>query len=417
MNRKQVLNNATLAIQNEKIIFIGKNPPANMSAETKINARGKVALPGLVNCHTHVPMTLFRGLAEDQPLNDWLKQTMWPLEAKLRSQHVYAGALLGCLEMIKGGTTCFADMYFHEDKVAAAVEKSGLRGVLAEGIIEGNDERRGMRLFQKSVDFVRDFNGHADGRVSVMLAPHSAYNCSAELLSRIGEEASKLKVGVHIHLSESDVMFRELKKKLGVSEVQFLDGIGFFNNHVLAAHCIRLSKSDMQILARHAAGVAYVPVSNMKLGLGIAKAKNLIDLGVNVGFGTDGPASNNSLDMFETMKTGALLQKLLYENPTVLSAFETLQMATLNGAKALGIDKHVGSLEVGKKADIILVDLSKPHLKPLHDVCASLVYSAHASDVDTTIVNGQVLMENRHVMTLDEEAVMEDADRALSGLL
>jgi len=220
-----------------------------------------------------------------------------------------------------------------------------------------------------------------------------------------------------MHLSESDAMFRKLGEKHGISEVQFLDSMGFFNNHVLAAHCIRLSEMDMLVLSKHGVNVAYVPVSNMKLGLGIAKAKNLIDLGVNVGFGTDGPASNNSLDMFETMKAGALLQKLLYENPTVLSAFETLQMATLNGAKALGIDKHVGSLEVGKKADIILVDLSKPHLKPLHDVCASLVYSAHASDVDTTIVNGQVLMENRHVMTLDEEAVMEDADRALSGLL
>jgi 5-methylthioadenosine/S-adenosylhomocysteine deaminase len=417
MNRKEILENATLAIENGKIVFIGKNPPANISAETKINVKGKVALPGLINCHTHVPMTLFRGMAEDRPLDDWLKRTIWPLEAKLRPEHVYAGALLGCLEIIKGGTTCLADMYFHEDKVAAAVEKSGLRGVLAEGIIEGNDERRGMRLFQKSVDFVRDFNGHADGRISVMLAPHSAYACGSELLSRISKEASELKVGVHIHLSESDAMFRKLGEKHGISEVQFLDSMGFFNNHVLAAHCICLSEMDMQVLSKHGVNVAYVPVSNMKLGLDIAKAKSLLDLNVNVGFGTDGPASNNSLDMFETMKTGALLQKLLYEDPAVLPAFETLQMATLNGAKALGIDKHVGSLEAGKRADLILVDFSKPHLKPLHDVYASLVYSAHAGDVDTVIVNGQILMENRHVTMLDEEAIMEDADKAFSSLI
>ncbi len=417
MNRKPLLNNATLAIKNGKIVFIGKDSSANISAEIKINAKGKVALPGIINCHTHVPMTLFRGLAEDQPLDDWLKRTIWSLEAKLRPEHVYAGALLGCLEMIKGGTTCFADMYFHEDKVAEAVEKSGLRGVLAEGIIAGTSGRRGMRMFQKSVDFAENFNGCAGGRVTVMLAPHSAYSCSSELLSRIREEASKLKIGVHIHLSESDAMFREIKEKHGISEVQFLDRIGFFNNHVLAAHCIHLSKKDMQILSKHAANVAYVPVSNMKLGLGIAKAKNMLDLNINVGLGTDGPASNNSLDMFETMKTGALLQKLFYENPTVLPAFETLQMATINGAKALGIDKHVGSLEVGKSADIILVDFSKPHLKPLHDVYASLVYSARASDVDTVIVNGQVLMENRRLTILDEEAIMENADKSLSNLL
>ena len=414
MNGKDFIENGALAIKNGKITFIGKSASAtNIEAETRINAKGKVAMPGLINCHTHVPMTLFRGIAEDQPLDTWLKETIWPLEAKLSPEDVYVGALLGCLEMIKNGTTCFADMYFHEDMVAKATEKSGLRAVLAEGIIEAGNKILGKKMLHKSASFAKRFHGYANGRVRTMLGPHAAYTCSPALLKKISERASELNVGVHLHLAESKAMFKEY----GSSEVEFLDKIGFLKSHVLAAHCINLSSKDMHILSKRGVNVVHVPVANMKLGLGVAKIKDLLDLGVNVSLGTDGPASNNSLDMFETLKIAALLQKLAYQNPTVMPAYEVLKMATINGAKALGIGESMGSLEVGKKADIVLIDLSKPHLKPLHNIYANIVYSAHGSDVDTVIVDGKILMENRQVKTLDEQAIMEKAEKTALDLL
>jgi len=418
MNDKDCVKDGMLLIKNGKIAFVGKSAPVNsIEADVKINAKGKVALPGLINCHTHIPMTLFRGVAEDQELDTWLKQTIWPLEAKLGQEDVYAGALLGCLEMVKSGTTCFADMYFHEGMVAKATEKSGLRGVLAQGVFEAGNKMRGERLLAEGVDFAKRFNGYANDRVITMLGPHSAYSCNQDMLSRISKKASELNVGVHMHLAESEAMFWEFEKKYGFSEVEFLDKMGFLRGHVLAAHCINLSRDDMLILSKRGVNVVHVPVANMKLGLGAAKIKDLTSLGVNVSLGTDGPASNNSLDMFETMKVAALLQKLTYQNPKAMPAYEVLKMATINGAKALGLEKDIGSLEVGKKADIVLVDLSKPHLKPLHNIYASIVYSAHGSDVDTVIVDGKILMENRHVKTLDEQAVMEKAEKAALDLL
>jgi len=418
MDDRGFIEDGALAIKNGKIAFVGKSASAtSIEAEIKINAKGKIAMPGLINCHTHVPMTLFRGIAEDQPLDTWLKEIIWPLEAKLRSEDVYAGALLGCLEMIKSGTTCFADMYFHEDTVAKAVEKSGLRGVLAEGIIEAGNTLLGEKMFKNSVNFASRFNGYSNGRVKALLGPHAAYSCSQDLLVKIGEEASRLGVGVHTHLAESKLMFRKFERKHGLSEVEFLDRIGFLKGHVLAAHCINLTKKDRRILSERGVNVAYVPVANMKLGLGSAKIKDLVRLSVNVGLGTDGPTSNNTLDMFETMKVAVLLQKLAYLNPTVLPAYEVLGMATINGARALGSDGNIGSLEVGKKADIILIDISKPHMKPLHNIYASIVYSARGSDVDTVIVDGKILMENRQVKTLDEQATMEKAERTAFDLL
>jgi 5-methylthioadenosine/S-adenosylhomocysteine deaminase len=418
MNGKRFIQDGVLAIKNGKIIFVGERASANkIQAELKINAKKKIAMPGLINCHTHVPMTLFRGIAEDQPLETWLKDTIWPLEAKLKSEDVYVGALLGCLEMIKNGTTCFADMYFHEDMIAKAVEKSGLRGVLAEGIIEAGNKALGEQMLNQSINFAEKFRGYANGRVTTFLGPHAAYSCSPELLTKIKNKSLELNVGVHIHLAESKEMFREFEKRHGSSEVEFLDKIGFFDGHVLAAHCINLSGEDMQILSKRGVNIAYVPVANMKLGVGAAKVKDLTDLGINVSLGTDGPASNNTLDIFETMKIATLLQKLVYLNPNILPVYEVLRMATVNGAKALGLEKTLGSLEIGKKADVILVDISKPHLKPLHNTYANIVYSAHGSDVDTVIVDGKILMENRQVKTLDEQAIMERAEKTALDLL
>ncbi len=418
MNGEGLIEDGAITIKNGRITFVGKYTSAtNIEAEIKINAKGKVAMPGLINCHTHVPMTLFRGIAEDQPLDAWLKKTIWPLEAKLKSEDVYAGALLGCLEMIKSGTTCFADMYFHEDMVAKAVEESGLRGALAEGIIEAGNKALGERMLRESVNFAKSFHGYANRRVSAMLGPHAVYSCSPDLLAKISERASELNVGVHLHLAETQTMFRAFGKKYGSSEVEFLDKIDFLKGHVLAAHCINLSKKDMRILSKRRVNVVYVPVANMKLGLGTAKIKDLTDLGINIGLGTDGPASNNTLDMLETMKIAALLQKLIHQNPVALPAYEVLKMATINGAKALGLEEKIGSLEAGKRADIILIDFSKPHLKPLHNIYASIIYSACGGDVDTVIADGKILMKKRQVKTLDEQVIMEKAEKTALDLL
>jgi len=418
LTNRDIIEDGYIAIKNGEIFSLGKRVSAdNIIAEKVIDGRGKVAMPGLINCHTHVAMTLLRGIAEDKPLENWLKEAIWLLEARLTPEDIHAGALLGCLEMIKSGTTCFADMYFHEEAVARAVEKSGLRASLAEGIIEAGNSLLGEKMLKASENFARNFNGYAGGRVTAMIGPHAAYSCSPALLLKVKEVAASLNLGIHIHLAESHELFKDFEKIYGCGETQFLDKLSLFKLHTLAAHCISLSEDDARILASGRVNAVYVPVANMKLGLGAARARALMDLGVNVALGTDGPASNNVLDMFETMKVGALLQKCIYRNPEALSAYEVVRMATINGAKALGLEKSIGSLEMGKRADIILIDLSKPHLKPLHDIYACLVYSARGSDVDTVIVDGKILMENRKVETLNEREIIEKAEKHAENLI
>jgi len=356
-------------------------------------------------------MSIFRGIAEDQKLDKWLRETIWPLEAKLRPLDVYQGALLSCVEMIRNGTTCFCDMYFYEDMVARAVEEAGLRAVLAPGIIEAGDTEIGERMLEESIKIAKEYYGYADGRITTQIGPHTAYTCSLNLLRKVREAASSLKVGVHIHLAESEGASRLIKERYGTGEVELLGSAGFLGPDVLAAHCTHLSERDIELLAEHHVKVAYNPVANMKLALGIARVKEFFDAGMTVGLGTDGPASNNSLDMFETIKFAALSQKMFYVDPRVLPSLKVLEMATTDGARALGIGNSVGSLEVGKRADLILLDVNKPHLTPMHNPYASLVYSARGSDVDTTMVDGRILMENREVKTLDEGEVIERGRR------
>jgi len=417
-SRDAIIRNGLIATKKDRILYVGREARApKIKAETTIDGRGKVATPGLINCHTHLPMTLFRGIAEDQPLTTWLTQTIWPLEAKLTPNDIYQGALLGCLENIKNGTTTFADMYFHEEKTAKAVEKAGLRAVLAQGIIEAENREKGELMLKESVEFAQIYDGYADGRVTTQLGPHAVYTCSPQLLTQTREEASKLGIGIHIHLAESKQMAKLVKKRYGLTEIELLESINFLKSNVLAAHCIYLTEKEMRIMAKHNVKVSYNPTANMKIASGTPKIKTLTDLSITVGIGTDGPASNNNLDMFEEMKTAALLQKIRYMDPTVLQAQQVLEMATTDGAKALGLEKTVGSLEVGKKADIILIDFRKPHLTPLHDPYANIVYSARGSDVDTVIVDGKLLMEGRKVKTLDELEVMQKAQRTASNLL
>jgi len=266
-------------------------------------------------------------------------------------------------------------------------------------------------MLEESIKIAKEYYGYADGRITTQIGPHTAYTCSLNLLRKVREAASSLKVGVHIHLAESEGASRLIKERYGTGEVELLGSAGFLGPDVLAAHCTHLSERDIELLAEHHVKVAYNPVANMKLALGIARVKEFFDAGMTVGLGTDGPASNNSLDMFETIKFAALSQKMFYVDPRVLPSLKVLEMATTDGARALGIGNSVGSLEVGKRADLILLDVNKPHLTPMHNPYASLVYSARGSDVDTTMVDGRILMENREVKTLDEGEVIERGRR------
>jgi 5-methylthioadenosine/S-adenosylhomocysteine deaminase len=419
MNKKgEIIEDGAIAIKDDKITYVGEGAKTKqIHAEKIIDANDKLAMPGLINCHTHLSMTLFRGYAEDLDLKTWLEQKIWPVEAKLTSQDIYDGALLGCLEMIKNGVTCFADMYFHEDRVAEAVEKAGLRAVLAPGIIEAGNSERGEAMLMDAVKFAEKFHNYAFGRVKAQLGPHALYTCSLPLLRKVKDFAQKLGIGLHIHLAENAERAKEMTTQHGLSEVAALQKIGFLGPDVLAAHCIHLSDEDIRLMADYGVKVAYNPIANMKLAQGVARIKDMVKHGITVGIGTDGPASNNGLNIFESMKVAALLQKVAYNDSKVLPSKLVVEMATRNGAMALGLEHEIGSLEVEKKADLIIVDLKKPHLTPLHDIYANLVYSAQASDVDTVIVNGRILMENRKVKTLDEEAVMEGARQAAHDLL
>ncbi|MDY9927710.1 amidohydrolase family protein [Methanosarcina sp.] len=407
------LKNGTVVIEDGKITEIGEK--TKESAETVIDARGSVVMPGLVNTHTHAAMTLFRGYADDLQLAEWLQGHIWPAEAQLKAEDVYKGSLLACLEMIKSGTTSFADMYFFMDETAKAVETSGLRASLSHGLIELWNKEKGEADLKEGRRFVRAWQGASGGRIKTMYGPHAPNTCSDEFLAKVKEEARRDGAGIHIHVLETEAELLAMKERYGKCSVHLLDDIGFFGPDVLAAHCVWLSDGDIEVLKERGVNVSHNPISNMKLASGIAPVYKMLERGVNVSLGTDGCASNNNLDLFEEMKTAALLHKVNTFSPTALPARQVLKMATVNGGKAL--DKETGMLKAGKKADLIIVDMKKPHLIPCFDVPSHLVYSARGSDVRTTIVNGKILMDNYRVLVLDEEKVMEEARIAAEELV
>ncbi|MCL7412536.1 MAG: amidohydrolase family protein [ANME-2 cluster archaeon] len=398
------IRDGIVLIEDNNITYVGKE---TQQAEHVIDAKGCVVMPGLVNAHNHAGMTLFRGYADDLPLKEWLEGHIWPAEAKLTGEDVYYGTLLACLEMIRSGTTAFADMYFFMDHAARAVEESGLRASLSHGMIELFNEEKGDADLREGIRFARKWNNTADGRITTMYGPHAPNTCSREFLSRVKDRAKADSLGIHIHVLETKAELLEMKKKYSMCSIHLLDEIGFLGPGELAAHCVWLSSGDMDILAERGVNIVHCPVSNMKLASGIAPVPGLLTRGANVALGTDGCASNNSLDMFGEMKTAALLHKVNSTDPTVLPAHQVLKMATVNGAKALKIP--AGQLKPGMLADIIIVDMQKPHLLPNHDLESHLVYAARGSDVRTTIVDGKILMEDGIIMSMNQENVMEQA--------
>ncbi len=385
------------------------------TADTVIDAKGGVVMPGLVNTHTHAGMTLFRGYADDLTLSDWLENHIWPAEAQLTDNDLYIGTKLACLEMIRSGTTAFVDMYIHVDRVARAVEESGMRAALSYGMIDLGDETRAESELKEGRRFVKEWNGRADGRITTMYGPHAPNTCSREFLMKVKEQAKQDNAKIHIHVLETEAELNQMKEQFGMCSVNMLDEIDFLDNDVIAAHCVWLSDGDMDILNERGVNVSHNPVSNMKLASGIAPVPKMLARGVNVSLGTDGCASNNNLNMFEEMKTAALLHKVDTSDPTVMPARQVLEMATINGAHAMGTNS--GMLKVGCMADVIIVDMNKPHLTPIYDIPSHLVYSASGGDVRTTIVNGKVLMDDYKVLSMDEQKVMKEANKAALNLV
>ncbi|MFA4884546.1 MAG: amidohydrolase [Desulfotomaculaceae bacterium] len=414
--RDAVFEDGEIAISGDKIISVGPrgSVPGEFKADRLLDGSGMVAMPGFINCHTHAAMTLMRSYADDMPLMKWLNEKIWPLEAKLRQEDFYWGTLLCCLEMIKSGTTTFADMYFEMDQVALAVEMSGIRACLSRGMI--GVAPNAQTAIDESVRFVEEWQGKARGRITTMFGPHATYTCPPEYLKKVVKLATDHNVGIHIHVAETRDEIDQIKKSYGLTPVQYLDDSGVFEVPVLAAHCVHLNQDDIAILKRKKVKVAHCPESNMKLASGISPVTELLKAGVVVGLGTDGAASNNNLDMMEETHSAALLQKVATGDSMALPSFAALRMATASGAQALGLE-DVGLIKPGLKADLILVDFRRPHLYPRHDLYAHLVYAAQSADVDTVIINGEIVMEGRRVLTMDEKEVMAQAQKCADRLV
>lgn len=376
----------------------GELAPAGEPDE-RIDGSGCLLMPGLINAHTHAAMTLFRGNADDMPLKPWLEEKIWPVEAKLSEDDVYWGSLLGCAEMIRAGVTCFNDMYHMPRMGARAAMDCGIRmcpsGVLL-GIVPNAED-----AFEEAKEFTREFAARDDLCIHPMLAPHAPYTVPRGLLERVVEAADEIGVPIHIHLAETRENVEWSLEHYGKRPVQAMDEIGLFEVNVLGAHCVHLDDRDIEVIAGKGVGVAHCPGSNLKLASGIARTKDLLAATARVGLGTDGCGSNNNLDLLEEARLAALIAKVDTGDPTAVPAEAALRMATLGGAQACFLDHCVGSLEPGKRCDCILVDLDAPHMHPRHSLVSHMIYSAQASDVCATIVDGKVLMRDRKLTTID----------------
>ena len=415
----RVLPSAAVAIDGRDIVAVGSasEVASRFTAAETIDATGQVVLPGLINTHTHAPMVLYRGLADDLALMEWLQKYIFPAEAKTVSREfVRAGTRLAALEMIQSGTTAYADMYYFEEEIAAATRDAGLRGVLGQTIIQFPvpDAKTPADGLARGVAFVKQFAG--DDLITPALAPHAMYTLDTAMLKSIRSAAERHGAPLIIHLAETRDEVAISRRTHKASPAQYLETIGFWGEggggpRTLAAHAVHVSPADIGILAKRGVGVSHNPESNMKLASGTAPVPAMRAARIPVGLGTDGAASNNDLDMFEAMRQAALLHKLQTGDPRTLPAGTALRMATVEGAKALGLDRITGSLEAGKRADLIAVSMSSARQTPLYDPVSHLVYVTHGDDVRTTIVNGRVLMRDRKVLSLDEQAVLAEAGR------
>ena len=409
------VTHGSIVIEGQNIKAVGNIAIEDESIfDSVIEGKNLLAMPGLVNTHSHAAMSLFRGYADDMGLMQWLFDKIFPMEAKLIAEDVRSGSELAILEMIKSGTTTFSDMYFFLDETAKVVKESGIRAYLAPGITD--PKVADCDPITTFLDLYEKWHGMADGRLHVIPGPHAPYTCSPDLIRRVVKEAKKHHLPMHIHIAETNAENEQIMDRYHKRPVEYLADLGFFDGaKVLAAHGVYLNASDISYLSDKDITVLHNPRSNMKLASGIAPVEALLQAGINVSLGTDSACSNNNLDMFQEMRAAAYVAKLKELDPESLPVARVLEMATINGAKGLGFEG--GMLKTGMFADIILIDMDKPHLTPLYDHASHLVYAASGSDVDTVIVNGQLLMKHRELLTIDEEKVKAKANSAIKRLL
>jgi 5-methylthioadenosine/S-adenosylhomocysteine deaminase len=411
--QRRVLSDGAVAVAGETIAAVGSSGEitAAYSAKKVMDAQGGLVMPGLINAHTHMAMSLFRGLAEDRSLEDWLQKFIFPAEAKnVTPEFVTWSTKLSLLEMIRGGTTTVADMYYFEEEVAQALKDAGMRGVLGETIIgfPAPDNKTADAAFAYTEKFLNHWKG--DSLITAAVAPHSIYTCSEKLLKDAAALAHGYHAPVLIHLAEAPYERDLSRREHGSSTVQYLARIGLLGPDVLGAHCVWLDQADIQTMAQFGAGCSFNPSSNMKSAAGLMPAVEMLAAGVPVGIGTDGAASNNDQDMFREMDLAAKLQKFSRDDPKALPAEQTVAMATIIGARALHMEKQTGSLEAGKKADLIVVDTTAPHATPMYNVYAQIVYALKDLDVRSSVINGRVVMEDRKFLTLDEAGILARAE-------
>ncbi|RJS85393.1 amidohydrolase [Candidatus Bathyarchaeota archaeon] len=430
MGPKGVIRDGAIVIEDEHIIDVGKarEITKKYSGYDVLYAKDRVIIPGLINTHQHIAMSLLRGYADDYPLKEWLERWIWPLERCLSEHDIYVGALLTAVESLMGGITTINTMYHFVEGggEARGLADAGLRGVVGHVCFSWrkDEDKRSLETLAK------EWHGRSDGCIRVSVDPHAPYTVDPQFMVELKEIKEELnrKYGSstnpiiwHIHLAETDDEPEKVKEAFNVeikgSVVRYLDSLNVLGEDVIAAHCVSINEEDIEILKRRNVKVSHCPISNLKLASGVSPVPELIAAGVTVSLGTDGPSSNNTSDMFEVMKFTALLHKGVKRDPTLLPAETVFRMATIDGAKALLWDREIGSIEVGKKADIVILNFEKPHLKPLYNEYSHLVYAAKASDVETVIVNGKVVMEERDVKTVNVPKVLEEAEHVKDDLL
>jgi 5-methylthioadenosine/S-adenosylhomocysteine deaminase len=408
----RVIENGAVAVRRERIVAVGaaSEIAAKYAAARTINAEGKVVMPGLINTHTHVPMVLFRGIADDLVLMEWLQKYIFPAEAKnVDEQFVRWGTRLGCLEMIQGGTTTYVDMYYFEDAIADETARAGMRAVLGETLIDfpAPDNKTWEAGIEYMEKYAQKWKGHA--LITPAIAPHAPYTVSTDHLKQAHAFSERHGVPLVIHVAEDYAEVKTIQERYNSSSVSYLDRIGLLDQRVIAAHMVWPNEEDIKTLASRSVGVAHCPQSNMKIAAGAAPVPQMLRAGVAVGLGTDGAASNNDLNLWEEMDTAAKLHKLITKDATVINAREALEMATIRGARAIHKDKEIGSLEAGKLADLLIVKMDNAWQTPLYNVYSQLVYATKASDVETVMINGRTVMDNRRVLTIDERAARAKA--------
>src|ERR1700687_3302359 len=410
---RRIIEDGAVAVNGDTIVAVGSraNIEARYAAAQTINAGGKLVLPGFINGHTHVPMTLLRGLRDDVTLDEWLRKYIFPAEAKnVTEEFVRWGTRLAASEQIRGGVTTFADMYYFEDAIAEETKAAGMRGVLGETILDfpAPDNKSNAAMLDYSEKFLKRWQG--DALIHAAVAPHSIYTCSQKTLQDAAALARKYHAPILIHVGETKKELNDSREKNGTTPVQYLDNLGILGPDLVAAHCIFVDEADRKILAQRQTGCVHNPSSNMMLASGVSPVPELRAAGVALGLGTDGPAgSNNDLDLMEEMDLAAKLQKIKKMDPRALGAKGVVEMATIEGAKALHMEKEIGSLETGKKADLILIGLDAPNAVPMYDVYSQLAYALKGSDVETVVIGGRVVMRDKKVLTVDEAAAIAKA--------